>query len=234
MSDSQIPTTSRKRVWLPWTIAAFFAVITVLQSAVIAYLVYRSFIPQRNIVADSGAVVIPVAPNRSERMPPIPPNKIPRPRLAPDRQPTLPPDSRDPLRLDLSEDDLFSSLGTADPFAEMQKMRERMNRMLDRNLEQLPGNGSDPFSFAGSGLSLQEEDDRYVATMPMEEADDAEINIEVQNGMLTVKTSSKSGSSSGNSSGFGSQSFRSESQTSVSLPGPVDESKWNPRWWTAN
>jgi len=175
----------------------------------------------------SGAVVIGPAPQGPQIAQPgprsTPPTKPPTP-------PTKPPKTT-PFDLD---DDGFSSPFDPDkwdPFAEMQRMQEHINRMFDNSFGhfgQSPkyrGLAKDP-AFSPK-IDMREEKDRFVIRLDLPGVDEGSLNVKVDGTKLTISGQKESSHSDADKSG---RMMRQERRTgqfarTIELPEPVDAAK---------
>ena len=116
-----------------------------------------------------------------------------------------------------------------DPYEEFQFMRDQMERMFDNSNNRLQLSPFFDEHRSQLGIlpqtDLEEQDDRYVVTMNIPGSDKAEINVDLDGTILTVKAKTKSDSSQRNADNF----LRMERsmgsfQRTLTLPGPVDAS----------
>ncbi|MCB1099486.1 MAG: Hsp20/alpha crystallin family protein [Verrucomicrobiae bacterium] len=93
----------------------------------------------------------------------------------------------------IATDDFFSD--DWQPFAEMARMRERMNRLFNDSFSRfrsLPGFDDDWLNENSVGAaigdgSIEEKDGNYVVTMEIPGADQATLEVKVENGQLSVE-----------------------------------------------
>jgi len=134
---------------------------------------------------------------------------------------------------------LFGNSGAADPFQQMEAMRQQMDSMINSffgssmpSFGSLSGNsslfGSDPFASMGlnqPSLSLRETDSALEVVIPVQEGQQFELNTDVQEDRLTVAgTVTWSAEDSGNgivSSRRGSSQF----SRTIMLPDTVDPAR---------
>jgi HSP20 family protein len=127
------------------------------------------------------------------------------------------------------DDDYFSGFGDDwHPFKEMERMREEMDQIFGKSLgrfQQLPGfdSGWLSKSFAPD-VDIEENDDAYIVTMDAPGIEKANVNVSLENGVLTIKGTREEI----NEEKEGDKVLRSERrqgtfQRAFSLPGPVDE-----------
>lgn len=119
------------------------------------------------------------------------------------------------------------------PFEEMQRMQNEMNRMLGDFRSQFratPG-GSDPFqgfSFSPS-VDLREDGDNYVVVADIPNADESNINVKLQDNRLIISAETKGQQKTDPAKNSGqvlrSERFAGRFQRVIDLPSPVDGDK---------
>jgi len=122
---------------------------------------------------------------------------------------------------------LFSPKGNDwNPFEEMQRMQNEMNKIFGDMLSQLhqsPGfdDLTKPFSFSPS-VDVKEEDNRFVITADIPGSDESNINVKVDGQRLTISAKTrKSSENKDNGNMFRSERFIGQFERSVTLPAPV-------------
>lgn len=132
------------------------------------------------------------------------------------------------------DDDWFSKPfdpNSWDPFAEMQRMQEHMNRMFNDSFGHFGASpkyrdlARDP-SFSPK-IDVHEDKDRFVLSLDLPGVDEGSVNVQVDGRKVTVSGERKSSSDEADSSG---RMMRSERRTgkfarTVELPEPVDATK---------
>lgn len=127
-------------------------------------------------------------------------------------------------------DDFFSD--DWQPFAEMARMREEMDRLFDDSFDRfrlLPG-FDDAWLDAGTGLqgdaTIREVDGNYVVDLEIPGADEATLDITLENGLLSISGSREEVDEQRDANGNVVRRSQSTSrfQRAFSLPGEVDES----------
>jgi len=126
------------------------------------------------------------------------------------------------------KDDFFKSFDnqTWDPFKEFRSMQERMDRMFDNSYNRFrlsPFFDEDKKDTFLPQTDLLEEDDRYVVKMNIPGADKAEIQVDIEGDILTVKAKTQVAKEGKKGDTF----LRMERsmgsiKRSIPLPGPVD------------
>jgi HSP20 family protein len=119
------------------------------------------------------------------------------------------------------------------PFADMQRMQNEMNRMLGDFRSQFrsaPG-GSDPFQgFSISpSVDLRDEGDHYVAVADIPNSDESNINVKLQGNRLIISAETKGQKKTdpGKSGGhvLRSERFAGRFERVINLPSPVEADK---------
>jgi HSP20 family protein len=121
---------------------------------------------------------------------------------------------------------MFSQDDDWNPFEEMQRMQNEMNKIFGnvRSQFQLSPDFSkltEPFSFSPN-VDVKEESDRFIVTADIPGSDESNINVKVENQQLTISASTKK-SHDNNKKGnlFRSERFVGQFQRSIMLPEPV-------------
>lgn len=113
-------------------------------------------------------------------------------------------------------------------FERMERMRLDMDRVFEEAMAAFddmpaPGQWANESAFGGS-IDLREKDDHYVASVYLPDHEMENVNVTVENGMLTVEavTESERREQAGNAAILSRQ--KSAYSQSLALPGPVDAS----------
>lgn len=113
-----------------------------------------------------------------------------------------------------------------DPFKEMQRMQNEMNKIFGNmrsQLHQSPGLGDigNPFSFSPS-VDIKEDDDRIIVTADIPGSDEYNINVKVEDEHLTISAKTKKSMEDKNKGNtFRSERFMGQFERSITLPAPV-------------
>lgn len=114
------------------------------------------------------------------------------------------------------------------PFQEIQRMQNEMNKMMGDFRAQFRGapGGADPFqgfSFSPS-VDLREEDDRYVVVADIPNSDESNINVKLQDNRLVISaaTKGKRKADPGKNSMLRNERFAGRFERVIDLPSPVD------------
>jgi HSP20 family molecular chaperone IbpA len=130
-------------------------------------------------------------------------------------------------------DDIF---GQDDPFNQMRKMREQMEKRMD-GLGERHGKSSNPFDswfsdkFGGgtvNDISKREDDKSVYYDIKVDDLNSTSINTKVENGYITITGTTEKKSSSGDkeSNDFSAKSvYKSTFNRTFPLPEQVDENK---------
>jgi len=113
-----------------------------------------------------------------------------------------------------------------DPFEEMQRMQNEMNRIfgdMRSQLHQSPGfdDQAKSFSFSPS-MDVKEDDDRVVVTVDIPGSDESNINVKVDGQRLTISANTKKTTEKKDKAHiFRSERFIGQFERSITLPVPV-------------
>lgn len=122
-----------------------------------------------------------------------------------------------------------SGLNTLNPFEEMQRMHEEINKMFGNSwsrFSQAPGfeNFFDDTAFSPS-IDLDETKDAYIVKANIPGTEKSKINVKLENDILTISGTTDEATSVKGKSGttLSQERFVGEFSRSLSLPGAVDD-----------
>ncbi|TRX01424.1 Hsp20/alpha crystallin family protein [Candidatus Methylobacter oryzae] len=128
----------------------------------------------------------------------------------------------------LANDDDFFKGGTWNPYAEMQRMQSEMEQMFDNSFSRF--HMKSPFGSLSKApdVDLQEQADRYIATVNVPGADESSLNVKLEDRVLHISIKTEQTKDEGddkNGEYHYRERFVGQFERALTLPGPANAAK---------